>query len=240
MKSDSGILYVSTGRGYYLETVRSAQSAKQRMPLVPIALFADQRPDPEDLPLFDEVQILDSPGFSFVDKIQPLKNSPFEKTLFVDTDTVFLDGIEELFRLLDRFDLAYCHAPMRICPGDSNRVSEVPDCFPEANTGVLAYKKTQPFLALVDEWYRLYAEQRESAFPPSHDQPAFRKALYFSSISAYVLPPEYNLRTPMPMYKGAGLAAKILHGRGHSLEWALQRVGESGLHFGLYDFSYRP
>jgi hypothetical protein len=239
MNYEAGILYVSTGQKYNLETVRSAKSAKSLMPSIPIVLFTDQQPNVNDSSLFDKVNIIRTPSFSFADKIQPLKETPFKKTLFVDTDTVFVDSVVELFQLLDRFDLAYCHAPYRVCPGENNRIREVPDCFPEANTGVLAYRNSQAFRLFVDEWDGIYSEQRKAVAAPNHDQPAFRKALYFSPISSYVLPPEYNLRTPMPMYKGSGLTAKILHGRGSSLEQAIQRVGESGQDFGLYDFSYK-
>jgi len=237
MNYEAGILYVSTGQKYYQETIRSARSAKKLMPSIPTALFTDQQPNSDNSLLFDEVNIIREPKFSFDDKILPLKETPFQKTLFVDTDTVFVDSIVELFVLLDKFDLAYCHAPCRVCPGENNRVQEVPDCFPEANTGVIVYNNSEIFQALVDEWEKIYTEQRNAPFPPNHDQPAFRKALYSSPMISYVLPPEYNLRTPMPMYKGWGLNPKILHGRGPSLERAIQATGASGQNFGLYDFS---
>jgi hypothetical protein len=234
---EAGILYVSTGQKYYIETVRSAKSAKKLMPSIPIVLFTDQQPNVDDASLFDLVNIISNPTFSFNDKIKPLKETPFNKTLFVDTDTVFIDNVEELFQLLDKFDLAYCHAPLRIGPGKKNRIRNVPDCFPEANTGVVAYKNTPTFQMFVNKWDRIYSRQREKPSPPSHDQPAFRKALYGSNISSYVLPPEYNMRTPMPMYKGRGLTAKILHGRGWSLEQAIQQVPDSDKRFGYYNFS---
>lgn len=240
MNADSGIIYVATGEVYNRETVRSAKSAKAHMPDLPVVLFTDQEPAPQDAACFDEIRILSAPSRSFDDKILPLKSTPFRKTLFVDTDTVFLDPVPELFDLLERFDLAYCHAPNRIGSGENNRVSGVPDCFPEANTGVLLYNNIAAFRDLVDAWDKIYARQRCSPAPPSHDQPAFRQALYHSGIKSYVLPPEYNLRTPLPMFKGAGLNAKILHGRGASLERALKVVGPAGRRFGLYDFTDKP
>lgn len=210
------------------------------MPSLPAILFTDRRPALQDAVLFDEIHVLCDPSGSFDDKIRPLKSTPFQKTLFVDTDTVFLDAVPELFALLNRFDLAYCHAPNRIGSGENNRVQGVPDCFPEANTGVLLYNNIAAFRDLVDAWDEIYSWQRSSPTPPSHDQPAFREALYHSCIQAYVLPPEYNLRTSLPMFKGRGLKAKILHGRGASLERALKVVGAAGLRFGLYDFTDKP
>lgn len=237
MESVEGILYISTGTKYNLEAIRSAKSAKKHMPLIPIALFTDEQPNSRNALLFDTINIIEKPNFSFFDKIKYISETPFQKTIFVDTDTFFIDSVEELFLLLNKFDLAYCHAPWRICPGENNKMQNIPDCFPEANTGVLAYNKKESFFMLIDKWKKTYIEQTESPTPPTHDQPAFRKALYLSQIYSYVLPPEYNLRTSMPMFKGGGLNAKILHGESPLLEQAIQEISASDRYFGLYDFS---
>jgi hypothetical protein len=240
MNNDAGILYIATGREHNLEAVRSARSAKACMPSLPTALFTDVPPGAGDANLFDQVTLLKAPSHGFQDKILPLKQTPFRKTLFVDSDTVFLESITEVFDLLDRFELAYCHAPVRQASGESNRARGVPQCFPEANTGILAYQNSAAFQTLVDAWDDLYAERRRWVIPPSGDQPVFREVLYHARINAYVLPPEYNLRTILPMYKGAALRPKILHGRGRSLERALRVVGPTGLRFGMFDFSEKP
>lgn len=236
MRREAGILYVSTGDSFNAETLRSARSAKDCMPDIPLALFTDKHPSEDDARLFDSIVLIENPSYSFADKIPPLKASPFEKTLFVDTDTVFLDSVTEVFELLDKFDLAYCQAPFRATPGEVNRVQGVPPCFTEPNTGVIAFSSGDQFRRLVDRWEAIYSEQQARHEQPLPDQPAFRKALYESAISAYVLPPEYNLRTPFPMFKGGGLSAKILHGRGGSLERAIAEVGGAEGPC-VYDFS---
>lgn len=224
MKHDAGILFVATGASYNAETMRSARSAKGLMPSLPIGLFTDARPAADDAALFNEIVLIPDPSYSFADKIAPLKASPFKKTLFVDTDTVFVDSVLEVFELLERFDLAYCQSPFRATPGETNRVQGVPECFAEPNTGVIAFAGRETFFSLVDNWERLYNEQQKLCELPLPDQPAFRKALYQSPITAYVLPPEYNLRTPFPMFTGGGVKPKILHGRGGSLERAIAEV----------------
>ena len=49
------------------------------------------------------------------------------------------------------------------------------------------------------------------------DQATLRAALWWASVNRglriWVLPPEYNLRTPKPWLTGAGMAVKIVHGR---------------------------
>jgi hypothetical protein len=224
MKETKGIIYISTGPKCNQEGIRSARSAKKYMPSLPIALFTDAMPNSCDLSLYDQVNILEGPQFSSFDKIRPLRSSPFLKTLFVDTDTLFIESAMELFELLDRFDLAYCHAPWRFPPGEINNDKGIPECFPEANSGVLVYNACDDFKNLVDKWEEIYTSQSASGQPRKRDQPAFRQALFYSPIKSYVLPPEYNIRTPMPVFRGGGLKAKILHGRGSSLDRAAAEI----------------
>src|SRR5690242_4601881 len=99
-----GILYVAAGREYVQEAVRSAVSVKKIMPGVGTAIFVDGG---GQLPkgLFDIITTLENPTYSFFDKIEPLIETPFEKTLFLDTDTEVIEPVHELSSLLDRFDL---------------------------------------------------------------------------------------------------------------------------------------
>ncbi|MGF1523892.1 MAG: hypothetical protein ACFBSF_16360 [Leptolyngbyaceae cyanobacterium] len=234
MSNDFGIIYVATGKKYRDECVKSAQSAKKVMPDIPITLWTDS-----DVELakdaFDFIHILESPKYSFFDKISPLIETKHEKTLFVDTDTYFLDSVYEFSDLLERFELGYCHAPWRISPGMHNVVESIPLCFAEPNTGVIPYRKTETVIQVFQAWERIYAEQLKGDNPPAHDQPAFREALYFSDIRSVILPPEYNVRTVYPVFVG-GCPAKILHGREPSLGRAIKRINEySDLR--IYDFN---
>ncbi|EHK02479.1 hypothetical protein HRED_04318, partial [Candidatus Haloredivivus sp. G17] len=61
---------------------------------------------------FDEVRIEEPNEGS--DKIQYMDKSPFNKTLLLDTDTLIVDDITELFDLLEQFDIAFAHNPKRI------------------------------------------------------------------------------------------------------------------------------
>lgn len=209
-----GILYVATGRRYLGETLISARSVRRRLPGVPILLYTDQT----DLPagVFDEVRRLENPRHGFIDKIAPLCNTPFERTVFLDTDTLACAPFDDLFTLLDRFDLAVAHAPFR-----HDRPFVTPNCFAELNTGVVAYRRTPEMTALFREWLRVYEAEVAATGRMDSDQPAFRDALYRSRIPFYVLPPEYNLRTVMPAAVGR-CQVRIIHGRGPDMA-ALER-----------------
>ena len=137
-----GIVYVATGEKYVKEAGISARMVRRWMPDVSISLFTDFTGNNLP-PFFDNTFHLSDPAHSFFDKIEPLINSPYEKTLFLDTDTLMVESVYELFELIDKFDLAYCHAPFRICYD----LADVPDAFPEANTGVLALiGNLQPYM----------------------------------------------------------------------------------------------
>lgn len=232
MNNDFGIIYIATGDRYRFECMQSAMSAKAVMPDVPISLWTDSDSG-LDQKYFDHIHIINNPNYSFFDKILPLTNTEYQKNLFLDTDTFVLHSVYEIFDLLERFDLACCHATSRI--PKSHVIEEIPVCFPELNTGVLAFNKNELTFQLIRDWADIYSEQLKNKVPVKHDQLAFRKALYFSDIRSTILTPEYNMRLNFPVFKGANSVAKILHGRDDRLRRAIQKINSyDGVE--IYDF----
>ncbi|MGF1480466.1 MAG: hypothetical protein ACFB4I_13400 [Cyanophyceae cyanobacterium] len=232
---DSGIIYVATGKKYCAEANISAESVRSVMPDIPITIFTDNR-DEIKSNFFGAIEIIEEPSFSFFDKIKPLAQSPYRKTLFLDTDTFVLEPVYELFQVLDRFELTYCQAPGR---GFDNPklLAECPLAFVEPNTGVMSYLNNSRINKLFYEWFDYYRTLlAEVPRKITHDQPALRKVLYDSNIRALVLPPEYNFRTVYPAFKGK-MPVKILHGREPTLSRAtkiLKRQTKPGI--AVYDF----
>jgi hypothetical protein len=222
MHTSRGFLYIATGRKYIDEALASAASFKATMPMVPIALFTDC---PDAIPpgnVFCQVRPVPAPKYDFVDKILLLKESPFDRTVFLDSDTYSVSPCPELFEVLDRFDFAAAHAPSR----DSWRHPEmrVPPCYPEFNTGVIAYRNGPEFRELVDEWHARYIGFGQLSPPPPHDQAAFRDAAFQSRARGLVLPPEYNTRSCFPYFLAGRSAVRILHDRTASLRTAIAVV----------------
>src|SRR5690349_16706482 len=130
-----GALFVATGEKHYKEAISSVQSLKKQMPALNIVLWTEQeRKDSSNL--FSKIYILKKIEYSFADKIAPLLCSPFEKTIFLDTDTHICQPLYDLFELLDHWDFAAAHAPMRITWPQP----DIPDSFPEVNSGVIAWR----------------------------------------------------------------------------------------------------
>ncbi|SJZ89381.1 hypothetical protein SAMN02745119_01944 [Trichlorobacter thiogenes] len=227
-----GIIYVATGQKYIDEALFSAHSAKSVMPDIGITLYSDKVPLDVDLSCFDNICLLNDPSYSYIDKIKPLLQSPYENTIFLDTDTYLIDSVYEIFELLSKYNLAYAHSPVRVSPWVVDL--GIPACFPEANTGVIAFKKCNDINILFESWLGIYKEQLSMVSPPNHDQPSFRLALYQSNILHTVLPPEYNLRTIVPCSKGKA-KVKILHGRQPSLGRAILEVNNCDA-ISIFDF----
>jgi len=213
-----GFLYVATGPRFIAEACASARRVKELMPGVPIALASDVRPENK---LFAHWIPIENPCGTFADKIAPLAKTPFEQTVFLDTDTYVCEPVPELFELLDRCDIAMAHAPMRITGS-----VPVPASFPECNSGVIAYNMNERTRSLFSNWEKFYAEQLASTGQPD-DQPALRRALWESEARLSVLTPEYNFRFVLPSFAGRG-RVKILHGRHRDMPNLAARLNRSG------------
>lgn len=203
---NQGIIYVATGAKYLVEAIKSATSAKKYMPHLPITLFTDS-PDfkAPGREAFDQIIRLENPSHNFEDKIRPLKESPYQQTLFLDTDTLILDDCSEIFAPLRRYDMAVCHEYHRI-EFDFEKPLE---CFPVLNTGVICYRKSTAFDQFMNSWVELYKNHYKKI--NIADQPAFRDALYHSDLTIFVLPNEYNFRPFYPCFVGGFSKVKIVH-----------------------------
>ena len=224
--NEFGILYVASGKRFIAEAIQSAKSVKKAMPDIPIAIFLDDKYT-FHLDNFDYIEILENPTYSLRDKIIPLTRTPFEKTVFLDTDTFMIEPIPEAQVLLERFHIACAHAPVR-------SVSEVEDCpeaFPEVNTGVIFYRRCNEVISLFKEWLSLYDLESREKKTKVQNQPSFRKALYDNvQIDLCILTPEYNLRVNQSFFIGGNAKVKILHGRGSYLEEAKLTLRKKPLH----------
>ncbi len=200
-EKDSGVLFVVTGEHWTWAATEAARSVAASNPWLKIGIFTDQ---PEVAPLFHFVgRIL--PGESRR-KHEYVVRSPFARTLYLDSDTRVTSDLADMFRLLDRFDVAGVQVRYRSSPRRLGRHTvEVPQAFPQINCGVLLYRKCPATDALFRLWIELY---REGGF--TRDQIPFREALWRSDARFYALAPEYNTRN-VPLLPRKGPLPLILH-----------------------------
>lgn len=196
-----GVLYTATGTKFIDEAKISAQSLKKNMSGVNIAMITDEE---VNSPLFDKIISVDDLQSDFGASVLTPDMSPFDKTIFLDTDTYVCDDISELFNILDDFDLSVCLAPNR------KPVPEVPLPWREYNTGVISYSDSELAMELLEKWYGIYQEWRQKK-GIERNQQSFTKAVYDVQPDVYTLPSEYNTRVQYPGYLGR--KTKIVHGR---------------------------
>lgn len=211
--SDTGILYIASGESYINEMIDSAQSIHDNVGEINIAAVVDRNLRSD---LFSDVIRVDETVKHEGIKLEGLRKTPFETTIFLDTDTYVTRDITDLFDLMERFDIGVAHAPRR----EAESVGEypesgLPDAIPEFNTGVIVYANNKVVQDFFDHWEQIYGKHTAEGI--THDQPSFRKAIFENeSIRLTVLPPEYNYRFVYPQF--ADLQVKILHGRHPEIE----------------------
>lgn len=219
--SNCGFTYVATGDRFKREATASCRSLKKVMPRSKVTIFTESR-DGIDGTIFDDIQIMPEPKFGFYDKIYAFKHTPYERTVFIDTDTHVCEPVPELFTILDRYHLAAVRDHWSV------KREECPDCFDDFNTGVVAFRRCNEVSKVVCDWESIYSRQICEKAKVDHDQPAFCVAVYQNeSIQAYVLPKNYNLRLIAPIVLGIGFRPKILHGRSDQIDRIVRDMGNS-------------
>jgi hypothetical protein len=206
----AGVVYSCSGAAYVQEALLAARSSIRHNAL-PHVLFAsvDVAPEPGLT-----VARFEPSANPYVDKIANMRRSPFQRTIYLDTDTFVVDEIVHVLALLDRYDVVAAHAPGYRGLADP----QVPLAFYELNTGVLAWRASDRLDAFMRDWEETYAawllaEPFPGAGKPSlaADQPAFRRCAWQHEINLGVLAPEYNLRLGEP----ATIVdrVRVIHGR---------------------------
>jgi len=206
MKNKNCILFSAYGDRFINESIACANYISKFKPKnVDLILHTDKKV--KDSRFFDEVLVYENTftkkRFSFrIDAlIKIITEHGYEKVLYLDSDACIMKGavINELFELLDNFDIAVAHAP---CRTQGKRNKEIPNSFPEFNGGVISF--TNNVVDVFRKWQEIYINDfllddpeealKSRPFIYHHDQTPLRHVLYFSDLRIATLPPEYNNR----------------------------------------------
>lgn len=211
------------------ELEKSVLSVRANMPEIPIIVVTDQTSmkqlDKLRLPNVHYKSIRETGGFSWADKINGLAYSPYEYTLFLDTDTYVWKSLTGIFQLLEYFDVAVAHDPVREF---GYNFGSVPDSFPQFNTGVIGFKRSTGWFELLELWRQLHTQMLSSIDKPNtlfNDQNSFRLAAFRSTGTRIAtLTPEYNYRPAWPGFVSG--TVYIVHFRGN-LKKLAQRLNRN-------------
>lgn len=204
----AGYLYVANRQKFISEAIVSAKSVRQFSNL-PIALIATQDVVNDIvLSFFDQIVIVDDlKNYTYLSKIVGLLNSPFDQTIFLDSDTFVCSNIDELFDLLDLVDIATTQEAKKhtyVFPEMKYK-----NIFPEFNSGVIVFKKNENVLKLFNDWLEICNKLKIQI-----DMPGFREAILknFDTIKFSILPEEYNSHGYKSMLMLHG-EVKVIHER---------------------------
>lgn len=202
-----GVLYIATGERYVQQAKVSARITRENTDL-PIAIVTDKSIDGD---CFDYIIRDDNPTHTYIDKPRNISKSPFDRTLFIDTDAYILEDIDELFAVLDSFQIAACVDPNEVVLRYQEEVhhDDLPKSIPEYNTGVIVFRSDDDTLDFIEKW------EKNCVGANTNDQIGFRKSLYESDVRITALSPLYNTLINWPVQVTGEV--KIIHGVGGSI-----------------------
>jgi hypothetical protein len=224
--SGKGVLYIAFGKKYLDEVVLSIFFLRKNNPEIEVHVLCD------DARYFDKTLKSFFPNTGAITstevkpthiraKVDYISLSPFEKTLYLDSDTLPIYDIGEIFDALDFIDLCICHDFSRKRVNFSEGIpkyGELSRALPEVNGGVFAYNKNPKTQKFLDAWRSNFYKYFD--ITNGWDQPSLRISLYESDVRFSILPDEYNTRPSKTLHKNLNateivgsqyLKSKILH-----------------------------
>jgi len=187
---NKGVLYIAFGDNFLKEMLYSAESVKRNSPDMHITVFSDREVDSD---FIDDCRLIEVKHIRA--KVDYIQYSPYDQTIFLDTDTVVDHDISEMFGILEKYDFAICHDLARKRENVSKLIpeyAEIPYAFSEINPGVMVFNMNERVSKFFSGWRELFYKHFDK-WP--YEQPTFRTALWQSDVSLYILPPEYNIRS---------------------------------------------
>lgn len=184
-----GFLFVANKQKFVDEAIISTKSIKQFSNL-PIAIVCSKDLVTSKVKSFFDIVIINEEinNYIYLSKIIGIQNSPFERTLFLDSDTFICSNIDYLFELLDFCDIATTqeNSYHTINPEIEIKFKNI---IPEFNSGVVLIKKNEITNKLLNDWFNFCIEKNIK-----NDMPGLREAVLknFNQIKYLILPQEYN------------------------------------------------
>jgi hypothetical protein len=196
-----GVLYIASGSEYIEEAIGSANSVERNTELQ-TTLVTDREVTEG---CFDTVIRAEEFCYHYGDSVLQIPDElPYERTLVLDTDTFVSEEIGELFDMMAQFDIG----ASTIANSDAALSADVPESFPEYNTGVVVFDRNDRTHEFLREWKQVYRTHVDEGVRVN--QPSFREALYRSDLRVATIPTEYNCRVNFGGYLKERV--KILHG----------------------------
>jgi hypothetical protein len=204
--TECGVLYIAFGEKYQREALASIAAVRRFHPYLPCCIITDSNIEPPP----SYVRILLRPPEAkhhLLAKPRYLPESPFDRTLFLDTDTTTVRPIADLFRLLDRFDIGVYMLPAYIYNPKYGYLTW-------ANSGVILFQRCQPVSETFDRWLELFDQEVASQGTSNHrvtDDVHLMHAICEGQARLVPLPASMNFHILYPIVTASPI--HIIHGR---------------------------
>ncbi|NEV65002.1 glycosyltransferase family 8 protein [Thiorhodococcus minor] len=168
---DSGILYCCFGEHFISQAIYSATSVKKYNPSIPIAIYTNRTDIAMEKQCFDIIiegyhkesleRIFLNPKRMHSSKIISLTSTPFDKTLYIDTDSVCNGDLSEIFLLLRHFDFVFTNEDISEREYDENLKRTAPVRLISIqgrglNAGVFGYSLSNNSKQFIEEWIKSF------------------------------------------------------------------------------------
>ncbi len=223
--STCGVIYVVSGDKFIKEAEVSLASLRESNPGLPAMLLTDAPiAHPEK---WDKVEVdpalaaLTTTGRSCKAKLH-MDRAPWERCLYLDTDTLVVGDLAPAFALLDRFEFA----AEQVAGGHHYELPGLPPTYPEIGGGVLLWRPTERVKEFFVRWRELFDAFDQSDLGRTYDQKSLRVAMWESDVRFVRLPSTHNLMAYYPA--AVEREVVIVHGRSfENLRRLHQRMSKS-------------
>lgn len=167
LKTAEGVLYVVSGdRKYFDEAVFSAKTFRRFNPTIPIAFFS---PWPNRARHVSDFSEPNPPSdHPLKAKVLGIMASPFERTLFLDSDTQVRGSLEPVFSLLRTHDVAIANEVL--CDWSTPPYRFIDFKNPQSfNTGVIGFSSSPAAKEFLREWSDRTGRQNSKDMWPGHN-----------------------------------------------------------------------
>jgi Nucleotide-diphospho-sugar transferase len=201
-----GVIYCATNHVFFLEAALiSAIALRQLNPEIPVTILCDASTY-QVLPLEDvgiklikvSMEADRNKSLGFVSrnlKTQLAKITPYQETLYIDSDMLPLKSIAQIWNYLSEADLAMVHDELPTIAQCDHIAKEeldytmgiLPGSTLQFNCGFMLWRNNEKTQALFDQW------QQEWQCFQKHDQLAMVRALATTQLNVAELPVNYNI-----------------------------------------------
>jgi len=146
-----GVLYIVFGSRYQAEARRSIDSLRRVCPTIRIAVITDSEWTDHPIP---DLFILKPAEASYANRMRYAYDSPFDRTLCLDSDTIVARDISSIFGMLDYYDVGFHFGGPYINEPNGLKFQM------RAATSVFVFKKGEHVAEFFSKWSDEYYKER--------------------------------------------------------------------------------